>query len=79
MIPLHVGSLVFVSKKELVRIFDPKPAIYTCKLAVLIFGPTIHQKFNENGDPLQHLEPKKLQSLISQYQYSKQKISCHDK
>lgn len=65
MIPLHVGSQVYVSKKELIKIFDPKPSIYTCKLAVLIFGQTINQKINEKGDPLQNLDPKKLKSLIS--------------
>ncbi|XP_031625131.1 modifier of mdg4-like isoform X6 [Contarinia nasturtii] len=65
MIPLHVGSKVYVSKKELIKIFDPKPAIYTCKLAVLIFGPIIHQKFNQSGDPLKHLNPAKLKSLIT--------------
>lgn len=64
MIPLHVGSQVFVAKKQLIKIFDKKPSIYTCKLAVLIFGQKLNQK-RSDGDPLGHLDPKKLKSLIS--------------
>ncbi|XP_055304404.1 modifier of mdg4-like isoform X8 [Sitodiplosis mosellana] len=64
-IPLHAGSKVYVAKNELVKIFDPKPSVYTCKLATLIFGPGMHQRRpNQRGDPLQHLEPKKLKSII---------------
>ena len=65
MIPLHAGSQVYVSKKELIKIFDPKPSIYTCKLAVLLFGPKLNQKRTDAGDALAHLDPKKLKSLIS--------------
>lgn len=64
MIPLHVGSQVYVSKKELIKIFDPKPAIYTCKLAEVIFGQKLKQH-RLVGDALEHLDPKKLKALIS--------------
>lgn len=66
MIPLHAGSSVYVSKNELIKTFDPKPAIYTCKLAMVIFGGNLHKnKPNLNENPLKHLDQKKLKSLIS--------------
>lgn len=66
MIPLHAGSRVYVSKQELVKIFDPKPALYTFELAKLIFGKDFHHRRpTQNGDPIQHLDAKKLKSLIS--------------
>lgn len=64
MIPLHAGSSVYVSKKELIKIFDPKPAVYTCKLGMLLFGQQLTEKRNDD-DLLGHLNPKKLKSLIS--------------
>lgn len=66
MMPLHTGSQVFVSKTDLIKAFDPKPQIYTYKLAMLIFGQKISEKRPaQKGDLLQHLDQRKLNSLIS--------------
>lgn len=65
MIPLHAGSQVFVSKNELIKNFDPKPSVYTCKLALLLFGKNLVQKRDQVDDPIQHLDTKRLKSLIS--------------
>lgn len=66
MIPLHPGSRVCVSKTELVKIFNPKPAVYTVELAKLLFKKELHQKKPTlNGDPIAHLEGERLNSLIS--------------
>lgn len=64
MIALHAGSPVYVSKEELVKIFDPKPSVYTCKLGMLLFGQELTRK-RGGGDALAHLNAKKLKSLIS--------------
>lgn len=64
MIPLHARSQVFVSKKELIKIFDLKPSVYTCKLAMLLFGKTLYEK-HDHDDCIHHLDAKRLKSLIS--------------
>lgn len=66
MIPLHPGSRVCVSKTELVKIFNQKPAIYTIELAKLLFKKELHQKKPTlNADPIAHLDAERLNSLIS--------------
>lgn len=66
MIPLHAGSNVFVSKNDLVRICDPKPSVYTAKLATLLFGhDLLLMDTVDTTDELAHLNPTKMASLIS--------------
>lgn len=66
MIPLHAGSTVFVSKTDLVRICDPKPSVYTAKLATLLFGhDLLLMNTADTSDELAHLNPTKMASLIS--------------
>lgn len=55
---------MFVSREDLVRIFDNKPAIYTWKLATLIFGKNLYPKKGEANN-LEHLDQYKLKALIS--------------
>lgn len=63
MIPLHAGSVVYVSKTDLVRICDPKPSVYTTRLATLLFG---HDLLRAGAsDNLEHLNHTKMKSLIS--------------
>lgn len=38
MIPLHAGSDVYVPKSDLIRIYTTNPAVYTGRLAELVFG-----------------------------------------
>lgn len=66
LIPLHSGSSVYVSKKDLINIFTNKPHVYTSRLADLLFGQealvACKEKYSVN---LSHLDPVKLKSLIS--------------
>lgn len=43
MMALHSGSRVYVRKADIVKIFCPKPALYTVRLTELIFGKKILQ------------------------------------
>uniref|UniRef100_A0A1B0CAM1 FLYWCH-type domain-containing protein n=1 Tax=Lutzomyia longipalpis TaxID=7200 RepID=A0A1B0CAM1_LUTLO len=67
LIPLHSGSVVYVSKKDLISIFTNKPPVYTSRLADLLFGEeallACKEKYNVN---LTSLDPVKLKSLISE-------------
>ncbi|XP_059611352.1 modifier of mdg4-like isoform X11 [Phlebotomus argentipes] len=65
LIPLHSGSSVYVSKKDLITIFTNKPHVYTSRLADLLFGReallACKEKYTIN---LSQLDPVKLKSLI---------------
>lgn len=66
LIPLHAGSRVMVSKTDLIKIFDPKPSVYTGNLALLLFDQRMKQKPKTiHDDVLYHFDERKLKSLIS--------------
>lgn len=67
-IPLHTGSKVFVSKLDLIRIYTPAPAIYTARLADLLFGTEVLQRttmYSKYQSSLDVLDPVRVASLIS--------------
>lgn len=64
-IPLHAGSKVFVYKEDLIRIYSNIPAIYTGRLAELVFGKSELQAMPDKKH-LDFLEPHKRSSLTSE-------------
>lgn len=59
MMALHVGSRVHVRRADIVKIFTPKPALYTVRLTELIFGKKVlehscmpDERMDENYVPL---------------------------
>ena len=38
---LHIGSRVYVRKEDIVKIFCDKPALYSVRLAEMIFGKNV--------------------------------------
>lgn len=67
-IPLHIGSQVFVSKLDLIRIYTPAPDLYTARLADLLFGTEVLQRttmYSKYQSSLDVLDPVRVASLIS--------------
>lgn len=68
MIPLHPGSRVYIAKDDILSIFSNKPALYTVRLAELIFGTDALQYSCLPGDIHSDMEPLDevvLSSIIS--------------
>lgn len=67
-VPLHSGSDVYISTKDLIRIYTPKPALYTSRLVELIFGREVLLNAcvtrTSNTGHLKPLEEKTLRSVI---------------
>lgn len=69
-VPLHSGSDIYISTKDLVNIYTPKPALYTARLADVIFGrDTLLNACvsrTQNTADLVPLDKNKLQSIIGE-------------
>lgn len=67
-VPLHSGSDIFISTKDLINIYTPKPALYTARLADVIFGRDILMNScvtrTQNTADLVPLDVHKLRSVI---------------
>ncbi|EAT43952.1 AAEL004637-PA [Aedes aegypti] len=59
-VPLYSGSSVYISLKDLIRIYSPKPALYTARLLDTVFG----REVLISVDDAELLDPPKLQSVI---------------
>lgn len=69
---LHNGSRVYVRKDEILKIFCDKPALYSARLATLVFGEeTLSHSCmpDENNSNYTPLDEETLDSIISQYSY----------
>lgn len=64
-IPLHARSKVMVYKEDLIHIFSNIPAVYTARLAELIFGPEMLANFPPKRN-LALLEPIKMDAMTSE-------------
>lgn len=72
-IPLHSGSKVLVYKEDLIRIYSTIPALYTARLAELVFGRLVLESM-QNAKNIDSLEPEKMFSLTSEANPFKPKI-----
>uniref|UniRef100_A0A1A9WMM9 BEN domain-containing protein n=1 Tax=Glossina brevipalpis TaxID=37001 RepID=A0A1A9WMM9_9MUSC len=66
-IPLYAGSVVYVSKNDLMKIFIPNACIYTSRLSELVFGVETLEKVARsiNKDRLKLLDADLLRSIIT--------------
>lgn len=67
---LHNGSKVYVRKEEILKIFCDKPALYSIRLATLIFGEkTLRYSCmpDERDEKYTPLNEEILESIISNY------------
>lgn len=70
MMALHNGSRVFVRKDDILKIFCDKPALYSVRLAGLVFGEeTLHSSCmpEETNTKLTPLNEEILDSIISKF------------
>lgn len=67
MIALHKGSVYKVPKKDLMTIYSPHPAIYTFRLAELVFGKEnlVSISKDQYDTQINLLDQDKLESFIS--------------
>ncbi|XP_055594640.1 modifier of mdg4-like isoform X3 [Uranotaenia lowii] len=92
-VPLHSGSTVFVTTKDLIRIYTTKPALYTARLVEIVFGRETMMKSCLEGSTgagtaatsnnISHLKPldsNMLQSIIVHVVnvFKKQKIEISE-
>lgn len=67
---LHVGSRVHVKKGDIVKIFTDKPALYSVRLAELIFGEKVLREScmpeEKDSSPLKPLNSEILDSITSE-------------
>lgn len=71
MMALHIGSRVFVRKDDILRIFCDKPALYSVRLAGLVFGEETLMNScmpDDRNSKLQPLDEEILESIISELQ-----------
>jgi hypothetical protein len=69
MMALHNGSRVFVRKDDILKIFCDKPALYSVRLAELVFGAATLRGScmpEENSDKFTPLDDEVLESIISE-------------
>lgn len=70
MMALHVGSQVFVRKDDILKIFCDYPALYSVRLASLVFGDeTMNGQTcmpDDNDPTLSPLNAEVLDSIISE-------------
>jgi hypothetical protein len=67
---LHSGSRVYVQRADIVKIFCPKPALYTVRLTELIFGKKILQQSclpDERSDEFAPLNEEILNAILSEF------------
>jgi hypothetical protein len=70
MMALHSGSKVFVKKADILKIFCDKPALYSGRLASLIFGDKTLRQSNmpeERDGKFNPLNEEILESIISKW------------
>lgn len=68
MMALHVGSQVFVRKDDILKIFCDYPALYSVRLASLVFGDEVMNGAcmpDDNDPTLSPLNGEALDSIIS--------------
>lgn len=68
MMALHNGSRVFVKKDDILKIFCDKPALYSVRLAELVFGLSTLENAcmpDENSAKFIPLDEDILESIIS--------------
>lgn len=68
MMALHIGSRVYVQKQDILKIYCEKPALYSIRLAELIFGVKTMKLscMPEDDNPeLTPLDEECLDSIIS--------------
>lgn len=67
MMALYNGSRVFVKKDDILKIFCDKPALYSVRLAELVFGDEVLQKSclpDETNSKLTPLDEEILNAII---------------
>lgn len=67
MMALHSGSRVYVKKDDILRIFCDKPALYSVRLAELVFSDEVLQNSclpDDMNSKYQPLDPEVLNSII---------------
>lgn len=67
---LHSGSRVYVRKDEILKIFCDKPALYSARLATLVFGEEVlsHSCMPDESTPnYTPLDEETLDSIISEH------------
>lgn len=70
---LHNGSRVYVRKDEILKIFCDKPALYSARLAALVFGEdTLSQSCmpDELSPKYTPLDEETLDSIISKLEHT---------
>lgn len=75
MMALHNGSRVFVRRDDILKIFCDKPALYSIRLAGLVFGESTLRKSCMPGETVPDrvpLDAEILDSIISEFQYISQ-------
>lgn len=80
LMPLHNGSHHFVKKDDLLKIFTDKPALYSVRLAGLVFGEDtlrISRMPDENDTKYEPLDGDTLNSIISELIYLQDFLSIN--
>lgn len=69
LIPLHKGCPIKVSKKKLLEIYTEHPALYTIRLATIVFGKETLSAVSKESEhhAIDLLDKNILNSLISKY------------
>lgn len=73
MMALHNGSRVFVRRDDILKIFCDKPALYSVRLAVLVFGEETlkYSCMPDESDPKYvPLDEEVLDSIISMFSFT---------
>lgn len=67
LIPLHIGSRVYVNKHDILKIFTNKPALYTIRLLEMVFGTEVLKRscLSDERDEENKLVPLELDSFES--------------
>jgi hypothetical protein len=64
LIPLHVGSDIFISKQDVMNVWTMKPALYVVRLAKVVFGESAFNEAAKKFDgELDGLDQKKLKAI----------------
>lgn len=75
---LHIGSRVYVRKEDIVKIFCDKPALYSVRLAEMIFGKNVLMESCMPDERASHMTPLNseiLDSIISENNLMRNQIS----